>query len=81
MSSWETVESLPPSNYGAPHEKIILGAGEIRRRLVKGGSTAGNYNTAFKKQGRNDYHAASRTVDGVRYLYIWRDPLPQKETD
>lgn len=85
-TQWETAESVPERSKGHGRSsgrrpgswQIELAPGQVNRRTVPAGTrSVGNYNRNFIKQGRTDYHAAIRTVDGVRYLYIWRDPAPE----
>ena len=76
MKQWETVTEIPEPAKGRL-DRIFLEPGQIKRSPC-GRSTAAGYQTSFKKQGRTDYHAIQRTVDGIRYLYIWRDPIEVK---
>lgn len=78
MAEWEKVDSVPKAKAGAP-ARFELAPGEVVRKVVKSNSTATGLTSNFKRQGRTDYHAGMRTIDGVRYVYIWRDPI--KETD
>ena len=79
MRDWETVDSVParvrPGRDGAI---LTLKPGQIVRRVVIGKSGGGN-NVWMARKGP-DYHSGQRTVDGQRYLYIWRDPLPGGES-
>ena len=79
MKDYEKVDVLPPPVQTTPKSKrIVLAPGEILRRPVTSASSGGNYQAAFLSQGRPDYHAATRTVDGIKYLYLWRDPIVGK---
>ena len=72
LTQWETVDSIPTSMKGRAH-MLILEPGQIIRRVAKG--TGGPQ--AWLKGKPADYHGARRTVAGVAYHYIWRDPLPE----
>ena len=69
---WEQAEEVPPAKRRG-RSRLELAPGEVRRRIHPKPGTSSNYNVMFRQQGRTDYHAANRTVDNVRYLYIWRD--------
>lgn len=70
----EVVGGVPPrASSGRP--RITLNPGEMRMRAVGETTSGGTYKRQFARDGRTDYHAAIRTVDGVRYLYIWRDAI------
>ena len=81
MKEWEKVAAIPDRGHGKNRLKngvpdsyqIELKPGEIIRRPDTVNGSQSTYNHSFAAQGRTDYHAVSRTVDGVRYLYVWRD--------
>ena len=76
MNNWETADSIPPL---MRKRKLVitLAPGQIIRRVVRDNASSSAYNALFSRTGRTDYHATSRTVESVNYLYIWRDPLPE----
>lgn len=81
VKQWEAAElPLNLTTEGRGRPRIILEPGKAIRRQVSSKTTSNIYEKTFQQQGRPDYHAAVRTVDGVRYLYIWRDPLPEGDT-
>ena len=78
--TWEQTDAVPPSRQGLqPSNRyaIVLEPGEIRRRETNTTGAASSLTKDFKEQGRVDYHAVQRKVDGVLYVYIWRDLLPE----
>lgn len=79
-ATWETATEIPRirgrGTYSRSTRRLQIEPGQIIRRPVIN-STGGQYTSAFKRQGRTDLHVATRTVDGQRWLYIWRDPLPE----
>lgn len=75
MGKWEAVTEIPPTGRG--NKAIELQPGEKRRIATLHVYSAGNYLASFRKQGKTDYHAVTRKIDGVVYIYIWRDPIEE----
>ena len=75
MTEWEKVDAVPTTKtHGGGNPKLRLAPGEVIRRVVAPQRSAGTYSSRFRKYGQHDYHSIRRTVDGVAYIYIWRDP-------
>lgn len=56
--------------------RLLLEPGQIiRMELFSATANGSSHNKRFYEQERYDYHASVKTVNGKRWLYIWRDPV------
>ncbi|GEM_PF-6713437 len=75
MSDWVETDEIPGGDRKPPgRPRLELAPGQKRYRVV-GPRFSSDYEFRFQAQGRTDYHACVRTVDGERRLYIWRDEV------
>ena len=50
-----------------------LAPGDVKRKITGGSGEAVALQALFAWLGVDDHHAETRTVDKVRYVYMWRD--------